>query len=1048
MAGRRREADEFAFESPPRRNPSSSVTLQATAAPPNLEFQVPSRGQEHLPFTPPPYYVAARDLPRKNTVRAQASTADASSSTGTNMSRQRSNARSRREADGRVQKGTKKKHRPGLSINTDVSRHIAAPPRELAVSHAAHGVPERQDSVMRYVQADRARRGNGPSPSWRQRISPAAYQTLPDMAIDGVSRPQSTSSPSRYPTTYLDRSRAASVRSNQRPKDLYFAPPPQPRVPSSVYSRATRYSFARSDGSRRFSFKRRTSGAQSNTRDSTATTFEEDEDIRRRQRTFSEATMFEEDTPNRRSRDVPPDTANTITPHRSRGWWNVITTPFEGSRSHSQAFRTPTADRSQTPDVPPLPTLVMDSGRLVAVPLSQFNRPQSRHDSIQSSNFDATSPNDREVPIVLGGDLNIAVQAESHPSRNPSLNAVASQPIQSGAYLQGNRMPFADVGKSPLSGGSEFSPSGIVTGEGQVQSSRGVISTGLPAESSSRVVASSSNVATEQQGSNRSSLVANIVRFPTVRSPQQAFYPEQQARYNHPSPRVIIQQANRERAAAPLPVFSPPPPTQVYLYEYEKEPVKPEKKSKRMCLIWPIKKGKKDKNNTDGKDAKVNKDGKKTSRRRKCCICLSCCMIFFLILLILIIVLAVMLSRKKANQAASANQPKWLNITNFPGVPTGALTVARPDLKQNESGCVNPTTVWSCAVPKEQQSSIKPNDPDQPNFVIDIRFDNSSTSSTSFNAKRSGSGAAMASNFLTARSLDLKNIFRRALFPPSPAPPTLEEQAFLGQTTDNNTAPFEGESTPFLISFDVPGNPTPTTTTGLNRRDATPTQSGNSIPNIATAIPIPSLNPDSTPPPANLLPFPSFQPLRLYNRGRYDEHYGFYVYYDRNIFMKSITIQNATEQAQGSIPADENGGSTFDGATARCTWRDTRFKVQIWTRLTNATLLSHASSGSKLSGGDFARPGTFPYPVTVTLDRHGGGLTTKMLFCYGMDNRGRIDINSRVFQGEQRGFGGKLVNPALGPFDSVNVTKADGGPGGIDGGSGGCGCQWANWSTQ
>ena len=33
--------------------------------------------------------------------------------------------------------------------------------------------------------------------------------------------------------------------------------------------------------------------------------------------------------------------------------------------------------------------------------------------------------------------------------------------------------------------------------------------------------------------------------------------------------------------------------------------------------------------------------------------------------------------------------------------------------------------MWSCAVPKEQQDAIKPNDANQPNFVFDIRYDNS-----------------------------------------------------------------------------------------------------------------------------------------------------------------------------------------------------------------------------------------------------------------------------------------------------------------------------------
>jgi hypothetical protein len=451
-----------------------------------------------------------------------------------------------------------------------------------------------------------------------------------------------------------------------------------------------------------------------------------------------------------------------------------------------------------------------------------------------------------------------------------------------------------------------------------------------------------------------------------------------------------------------------------------------------MCLKWPG--GKK-------KDKKDKTEAKKMSRRRKCCFCCLCIIIAFLIILALIIALAVVLSRKNKGHS-TANQPIWVNLTNFPAVPTGILTVARPNLVQNVSGCVNPTTVWSCAVPKEQQSSILPNDPDQPDFVINIQYDNSSTSNT----KRSGSGAVMASHSIGSRSLSFGNLVRRAIFSPAPAPPTLDDQRFLGKTTDNITAPFEGESTPFFISFDVPGD----VTTGTKaKRQATPTQSVNSIPNIATAIPIPSLNPDGTPPAANLLPFPSSQPLILYNRGLPNEHLGFYTYFDRTIFMKSISIQNQTEQAQGAIPADENGGSTSSAATALCTWRDTRYKVQIWTKLLGAKtqLLPHAATGSKLAGGDFARPGSFPYPVTITVDRHGGGLTTKMLYCYGLDDRGRVQINSKKFQLENRAFGGALVNPAQGPFDNIIVATAQGGPGGIDGGTGGCQCQWQNWAT-
>ena len=388
-------------------------------------------------------------------------------------------------------------------------------------------------------------------------------------------------------------------------------------------------------------------------------------------------------------------------------------------------------------------------------------------------------------------------------------------------------------------------------------------------------------------------------------------------------------------------------------------------------------------------------------------------------------------------------------------MPTGVLTIAQPNMIYNVSGCVNPSAMWSCAVPKEQQASIAPNQPDQPDFLLDILYVNPNTTSSS-----------------------------GSTFQASPGPPALDEQTFLGNTTDNNTQPFAGDITPFYITFNPPFavadaskklklklklklkakrqggsngintgesqlGSSPTSTTSSDGSASTSTI--NTIPDIATAIPLPSTNPDGTALPANLLPFPAYQPVRLYNRGLDTEHYGFYTYFDRSIFMKSISIQNSTEQAEGDIPADADGGSAFDGATARCTWSDTRFLVQIWTR-SNAALLPKASpsaaptpTSSAPATATFVRPGSFPYPITITLDRHGGGLTTKMLYCYGLDERGVVQVNEKVFQPEDRSFGGTLVNPAEGPFTNVNVSTAQGGPGGIDGGTGGCLCRWQNF---
>jgi hypothetical protein len=191
------------------------------------------------------------------------------------------------------------------------------------------------------------------------------------------------------------------------------------------------------------------------------------------------------------------------------------------------------------------------------------------------------------------------------------------------------------------------------------------------------------------------------------------------------------------------------------------------------------------------------------------------------------------------------------------------------------------------------------------------------------------------------------------------------------------------------------------------------------------------LESDGTAAAANLLPLPSAQPLRLYNRGMDNEHYGFYTYFDRSIFLKQINGTN-----RGGNPADTDGGSSKDAAKLRCTYSQTRFLVQIWTRSKESKpLLQKSASGSTDA---FKRPGTFPYPVTVTIDRHGGDPAKKNLYCYEMEDDGTIknQESKKSFQFEDRAFGGTLVKGTQGQ-GSVS--------GSIDGGTGGCRCQWQNW---
>ena len=433
--------------------------------------------------------------------------------------------------------------------------------------------------------------------------------------------------------------------------------------------------------------------------------------------------------------------------------------------------------------------------------------------------------------------------------------------------------------------------------------------------------------------------------------------------------------------------------------------------------------------------------------------------IALIIMIVLILVLAMTLTRKGDEMPV---QSQWLNITGFPPMPTGVSTIIDPDAAYEQSGCVSPTTMWSCALPKEEQASIAPNAPDQPNFRVEIRFQNGTNVSSGTNSslhRRSNEyapNAVSASNLIRRKILQVRDSFSNALFTPSPAPPSLEEQTFLGKTTDNNTAPFDGEITPFFMSFESTEK-----LSRLVKRANGLTNSTNStdpLPDLGSAIPPPDNNPDGTAAPANLLPFPSSQPLRLFNRGAPTEHYGFYTYFDRSIFLASTAILNSTTEAVGNVPGDENGGAEETAATVRCTWAQTRFLVQIWTNqgqmaslLTSSNSTTANSTGkppsnlTESSANDFSRPGSFPYPVSITLDRHGGDIKTKEIFCYGVDNRQRIIPSQKKLQLEDRSFQGNLVNPALGPFGQVNVSTSEGGPGGIDGGTGGCGCVWRNW---
>lgn len=433
--------------------------------------------------------------------------------------------------------------------------------------------------------------------------------------------------------------------------------------------------------------------------------------------------------------------------------------------------------------------------------------------------------------------------------------------------------------------------------------------------------------------------------------------------------------------------------------------------------------------------------GAEGRKKRRCYIALT---IGFLLMIILAIVLATQLHHKP-NTGIEPSQ--WVNLTGFPPIFAGLSTVVAPGNTVANTGCIEPAAMWSCDLPKEIQGTVKPNGSNQPNFLFNIQWDNSTETNATFAnvtgnpklpARAMGGNAVSAGQFVRR----MVRMARRAItIVPSPAPPTFAENFFLGNTTDGIvSAQKAGEPTPFYISLLQPEK------SNLTKRDLdslVTRQTDNTsdpFPDLDKLIPAPSTNPDGTAAPANLLTLPSQQPIRLYDRGLPTEHYGFYTYYDRSIFLTTIDPLNS------SSPLDLPGGAPKEKATFRCTWTQTRLLVQIWTRRNGtAQLLNPTHPTGDLNpdpAHDYSQPGSFPYPVTVAIDRHGGDGGKKLLYCYPLDGEGRNVNEGKKVLVEQRGFGGKVVNPANSLFGS---GISDPGLGGFDGGDGGCKCGWENF---
>lgn len=416
----------------------------------------------------------------------------------------------------------------------------------------------------------------------------------------------------------------------------------------------------------------------------------------------------------------------------------------------------------------------------------------------------------------------------------------------------------------------------------------------------------------------------------------------------------------------------------------------------------------------------------------------------FVSLLLLIVLLVVFIPQFHSDNAVQA---QWLNLTGFSPLPTGVSTVIQPKKSHDESNCISPPSLWSCAVPQTQFTPS--NSSDLPNFRFEIRFrnntiDNATALIPSTNHS-STSGPASAKSQLRARSA-----WSDILYTPNPPAPSEEDQLSLGANADDISEPHNGEKTPFYLSLLDP-EPIPT----LSKRNVDPSSNSEgeekpnpypyptpsnttTSPSSSTKIPKPLLLPNGHPAPVLSYPYASAQPLRLYNRGRADEHYGFYTYFGKSVLVanaSSLSFPASSSNTTASLNATSNLVPTSSPSEARalCTFAQTRLRVRIWTGrfVEGAGELNSTFSNTAMvpaydsSANEMEAPGSFPLRVSVDLDRESGpeGDEGKGVFCWALDEGGKVfGQGVRIAEGEGAG----------------SLEKREDG----EGERGKCGCGW------
>ncbi|QIW97068.1 hypothetical protein AMS68_002586 [Peltaster fructicola] len=916
------------------------------------------------------------------------------------------NSRRASKRDSKQQNRGLKKRKPNLSVDTTFSRHRAPPPHEILDRCAA------------------------------PRTERTAGQTVALNANDNKT-PMIIITPAREDFDLPD---SFSHNTGQR------------RAPSSVYSRATDYL----PRSRRFSrtpplpfLAPRTSSRRNDSHD-----YAQDTDMRRPQ-AASIYTEFEEDVASQTSPGTAPVHRSISglvpTPRRSNGWWNIINSPFSAS-SHLSLWKSPVPD-DRTPILRGNRKMSLDSDEeaLRSAPPAYHDRPfitySEPHRSvtapiIMSTNDDGVNiyriPSQGEAapyydigrhfpslvisPTQARSILETETPVTVHElPKNASDNSTVL-PILVGPITD----PFADGQAAPEQSKAMFSTP-----------SADELKTPIPMpcmpEHSPTTLNSQFSPLSPSPILGKAHLAQVIGEVKGEQKEVDVFAPRQtppSSPAHGPQGLAAATMASRSLEDATSKHVEAAAPPHPYMHS----------RSSSYGLgitgseveLFPAAKEADEKQAEKSVAGDAPPDGPPWYRR------------YLWVLLALgtgLVTLAVVLivMHVPQNHNDIAVQAQWVNLTGFPDLPVGVMTVAQPKAVRKEDGCVQQSALWSCGISADQRT----NTTGLPNFRFEVRFRNdSSLNSTlvqSGHQRRSGGSAVAALSSVRRMNILARDSWTDSLFEANPAPPP--DQVFLGNTTDNNTLPYDGEATPFYVSLvDAKAltlqkrqssvYPYPTTD---NSTDGAVSQTG------PQSIPKPTINSDGTPTSERLYPLAEAQPLRLYKRQQQDEHYGFYTFYDRTVYIAN--------SSSGSIISN----TPLSNASAVCTWSQTRFLVQIWTRgLLSSVSIGNGSSdaaASNSTANDMTFPGSFPYAVTVTVDRHGGDASQKGVYCYGIGANQQVEQNVKSWIAEDRAHGGTIINPGSVPTNngsslSKQVSDANGG---IDGGTGGCACAWQNW---